>query len=154
MMNSYKRAAWDLDQWTRRVLYVSLTVLSLSGVVWLVMPYIFEVDVFAQVIKMRLVKSWSMRIHAFAASISLITLGAVWATHSRMGWRLQKNRVTGVLNMAVWLLLALTAYCLGYAPDGVFRDWSAWLHWSLGIALPLIAWLHIAKRSSRKHARR
>jgi len=153
MKTSKKRTAWDLDLWTKRLVYAGLAVLTLSGIFWLIM-HTLKTDVPAEMMVMQAVKSWSMRLHAFAASISLITLGAVWATHSRLGWQLQKNRVTGVLNIAVWLLLALTAYCLGYMPDGEFRDWSQRLHWGFGIALPLFVWLHMAKSSSRKNARR
>lgn len=145
-----KRTTWDLDLWTKRLVYASLAVLTVSGVVWLIV-HVLKTDVPAQMMEMQAVKSWSMRLHAFAASVSLITLGAVWATHSRLGWQLQKNRVTGVLNIAVWLLLALTAYCLGYAPEGWMRDGSQWLHWGFGIVLPLLVWLHVAKHLSRKN---
>lgn len=132
-------------------MYTLLALLFASGVVWLVV-HALATDVPLEMMQYQAVKLWSMRIHAMAAAITLMLLGAVWVTHSKMGWRLQKNRISGVIQLLSWLALALSAYLLGYAPDGALRLASQWLHWGLGMALPLFVVWHVlaAKRQAGK----
>ncbi len=124
-------------------MYALLLVLFASGVAWLVVHAI-ATDVPLEMIQYQAAKLWSMRVHALAAVLTLLLLGAVGATHSRLGWRLQKNRISGVIQLFSWLTLALTAYFLGYAPEGALRLVTQWLHWGVGLALPLFVAWHVS----------
>jgi hypothetical protein len=126
----------------KQAIYALLALLFISGVLWLAIHAI-ATDVPLEMMAYQAVKLGAMRVHALAGVMTLLALGGVWATHSRMGWRLQINRLSGVIQLVSWMTLALTAYFLGYAPEGALRLASQWLHWGLGLALPLLVLWHV-----------
>ena len=134
-----------LPAWQQRGVYASLGLLTLSGIVWLALHWLYLLNGQRPDFQPGMLpyKLWAMRVHAAAALISLVMVGSVMTQHIRLAWRLNKNRISGSLMVSALGLLAWTGYALGYVPEGLFRQWSTWLHWGAGVALPLVLAAHV-----------
>ncbi len=130
-----------LPAWQRRAVYASVAVLALTGWGWLGVHFLVAQsdDGLAQ----SAAKLWTIRVHAAAALCTLVMVGSLMPLHMRAAWHTRKNRVSGAVVAGVMLLLALTGYALGYAPEGWARQWSAWSHWAVGAAVPLLLLVHM-----------
>ncbi len=128
-----------MKAWHKNTLYALTLLLCLTGFAWLGLHAQSD-DIVG--------KLWLMRVHALVASLMLILLGAVLVAHSQPQWRTRRKRVSGTLHGSAWALLALTAYFLGYAPEGLLRVASQWLHWGLGLAMPILVWWHARGKKS------
>ena len=130
-----------LPRWQRWLIWSALTVLTASGLLWLGLHWFapsaqdMPTDAAGQL--------WCIRVHAAAALLTLIAVGSLLPIHVRSAWRVRKNRPSGAINLIILGLLALTGYALGYASEGGLRQGSAWLHWSLGCAVPLVLLGHV-----------
>lgn len=128
-----------LPAWQQRGIYGSVGLLAVTGVVWLLVHWLLpEAEPGALPYKL-----WAMRVHAAAALVSLVMAGSVMTHHIRLAWRLKKNRMSGSLMAATLTVLAGTGYALGYAPEGLLRQWSSWGHWGMGVAVPLFLAAHV-----------
>lgn len=128
-----------LHPWQRRGVYATLTVLTISGIAWLLAHGLVpDGDLTALHYK-----RWAIRLHAAAVPLSLLVIGSVLSDHIRLAWQLRKNRWSGVAMATTLGLLVSTGYAVGYAPDGTLRQWSAWAHWAAGLVLPLALGLHV-----------
>jgi hypothetical protein len=70
-----------------------------------------------------------------------------------VGWRVRRNQLSGVLNLVGLALLVLTAYMLGYTPEGSWRQAAVWVHWGLGGVLPAVLMVHIVMGRGRRSKR-
>ena len=140
-----------LPTWQRRAVYASVGVLALTGLWWLGVHFLVgqSDDGLAQSAS----KLWAIRVHAAAALCTLVMVGSLMPLHMRSAWHLRKNRVSGAVVAGVMVLLALTGYALGYAPDGLARQWSAWSHWAVGAASPLLLLVHVLLGHRTRHGR-
>lgn len=130
-----------LPRWQRRAVYASVAVLGLTGLGWLgVHFFAAQAD---DGLAHSAAKLWAIRAHAAAALCTLVMVGSLMPLHMRAAWHTRKNRVSGAVVAGVMLLLALTGYALGYAPEGLARQWSAWSHWAVGAASPLALLVHV-----------
>lgn len=124
----------------RRGLYATGTLAALSGVAWLLTPRRFS--------------AVSMEIHAAAAMVLLVLIGAISALHAPAAWRQRRNHVSGSLLAAALGVLALTGYLLYYLGDELGRTIASATHWLLGLAcvalLAAHAWL--GRRSASESA--
>ena len=140
-----------LPAWQRRGVYASVAVLALTGWWWLGVHFLVAQsdDGLAQ----SAAKLWAIRIHAATALGALVMVGSLLPVHMRAAWHMRKNRVSGALVAGVMLLLALTGYALGYAPEGWARQGSAWSHWAVGAASPLLLLVHVLLGHRTRHRR-
>ena len=135
-----------LQRWQLQTVYWSFGVLSASGLLWLVLHglALFAMPLNPDSLPLPSpAKAWALRVHAASAMAALIALGSVLPLHVRTAWHRHKNRASGSLNLLVFGVLALTGYALWYASEGGLKQWSAWLHWGLGVVLPLVLIAHI-----------
>ena len=84
-----------------------------------------------------------MRVHGISAAAFLIGFGTVLPGHVRRAWSAARNRVTGVIFFSVMLTLTVTGYLLYYVGDEAIRAAMSLVHWVVGLALPLLAVLHV-----------
>lgn len=99
-------------------------------------------------------KAWLVRFHAAAALWFCVIVGSLLPLHISGAWHRAQNRWSGSVNVATFLVLLVTGYALWYAPEGIFRLSSEWLHWAIGAALPISIWLHVRLgKKSRKAVR-
>ena len=89
--------------------------------------------------------------HGVSAAMLLVLTGSVLSTHVRVGWRVKRNLVTGILILGVLLLLAVSGEMLYYGSEES-RDPSLWVHWVIGVLALLLAPVHvlIGRRSASK----
>ena len=135
----------------KRWLYGTLALLWASGVAWLVLHYFFTTQGEFGPAPHPLAK-WALRLHGLAAFATLAAIGSVLPVHARRAWHLKKNRSSGLLMKSLFLWLALTAYALYYFADDEVRPWLPWLHWGVGLGVPLLLAAHIWIGRMRKPA--
>lgn len=137
--------------WQRHAVFASAGVLALTGLWWLGVHFLVAQsdDGLAQ----SAYKLWAIRVHAAAALCTLVMVGSLIPLHMRAAWHTRKNRVSGAAVAGVMVLLALTGYALGYASDGLARQWSAWSHWAVGAASPMMLLVHVLLGQRTRHGR-
>ena len=84
-----------------------------------------------------------LMVHGGASMITLVILGALHPLHMRLGWRANRNRMSGSLMVTINGLLIVTAFGLYYSGAEVLRAWTGYIHIAVGLALPVLAGLHI-----------
>lgn len=87
-------------------------------------------------------KLWSVRLHGAGVLLILLVIGGLMPVHIRLAWRLRRHRLGGVLNLALLGALTASGYALWYASDGGWHEAAEWLHWVVGLPLPLVLWHH------------
>jgi hypothetical protein len=107
-------------------IYALFTTLFASGAVWLVADALRDGDGG---------EAWQ--------TVALVLLGALYPLHMRLGWRANRNRVSGSLMVTINGLLILTAFGLYYFGSDVLRAWTGYVHIAVGLALPALAGVHI-----------
>ena len=135
-----------LPRWQLQTVYWSFGLLSASGLFWLAVHGFasFATPPISDGLPLPSpAKAWAMRLHAASALAALVAVGSVLPLHVRSAWHRHKSCVSGSVNLSVFGALSLTGYALWYASEGGLREWSAWLHWGLGLALPLALVVHI-----------
>jgi cation transport ATPase len=140
----------------RRWLYLCSVLLLVSGAGWLVAHYFLHGrNDFPGAPHPSEV--WWLRLHGAAAMGFFITFGMVLNHHVRAGWRQRVNRSSGVVNLAVIGVLALSAYGLYYIVDDGARTYISVTHWIVGLiaaaALPVHVILGRRQSARREHAR-
>ena len=120
----------------RLALYAIGGLLLLTGAAWAVLHY------FADERTAVPVNALLMKIHGGAAMIVLVLIGALIPQHVAGGWRLARNRASGLALTALAGLLAVTGYLLYYAGSDVLRDGASVLHLVIGAGLPAALLAH------------
>ena len=130
--------AYRLARWQRIALYLSGTILLLTGAVWLAVHY--SIGAGAGELP-HPVEAWSLRLHGLAAFAGVFVLGVLAAAHIPHGWRLSQRRDwvtqrrTGLWLCGLGALLVLSGYALYYfAPEAV-RPALGWAHAGIGAAM-------------------
>ena len=134
----------------RRALYGVFLGLWLSGALWLLFHYFFQVQGdFGPAPHPS--EKWWLRLHGLFVFAGLVAVGSVLPVHARSAWQKNKNRATGVM-MKTWTLwLAATGYALYYFSSEANEAWLPLLHWVAGLALPLMLVFHIRRGRKRPH---
>lgn len=134
----------------RRWFYSASVLLFASGAAWLLFRFVLRrPGEFGDLPHPG--EPWSMRVHGGAAMLFLVVLGTLVRSHILHGWRLGRNRCSGVGMVAIMFLLTLTGYALYYAGGERLRPVLSVVHWGLGLAVPAVLLWHIVlgRRSSK-----
>lgn len=130
-------------------LSLALGGLWISGMLWLLFHYFFQVEgEFGQMPHM--LEKWWLRLHGLATVLSLMVLGTLLPIHMKLAWRRNKNRRQGLLLGAVFAWLLATGYALWYFASESNQNWLPLLHWIVGMAIPLLLLAHV--RAGRRRA--
>ena len=124
----------------RLTLYATGAVLLLTGAAWAWLHYRVDERIAVPV------NAWLMKIHGGAAMLALVLIGSVLFQHVGAGWRLARNRSSGITALALSALLAVTGYLLYYAGDERVRSFSSLLHLAVGVIAPLLLAVHVLPR--------
>ncbi|HEY8010861.1 MAG TPA: hypothetical protein VIE67_07650 [Rudaea sp.] len=136
----------------RRMVCGILTAAWLSGILWLVFHYfLMRRGEFGA--EPHPLEAWWLRLHGAAAFASLWLGGLVWAVHVRSGLARPKRRISGMLLIALFVVLAASGYLLYYAGDDALRDAVRLVHWLIGVALIVPFLIHSLRARSARHAR-
>jgi uncharacterized membrane protein len=128
----------------RRSLYAAGGALLLSGLAWAVLHYLpRRIGIDEQLARGD--AAALMKLHGAAAMIALLLLGAMRVRHIVHGWKLARNRWTGVSLGLTAAVLIVTGYLLYYLGDEDLRAYASWIHLAVGAALPLPIALHVLR---------
>jgi hypothetical protein len=142
-----------LARWQRLTLYITGTLLLITGVLWLALHY--SIGAGAGELP-HPIEVWSMRLHGLAAFAGLFFFGVLAAIHIPRGWKysLQPNwtgqRKTGVALCVLAVVLAVTGYMLYYFAPETVRPALGWGHAFAGTAMGALVFIH-RHGSSRLH---
>jgi phosphatidylglycerophosphate synthase len=117
----------------RRLVYVLLGGLWLSGGAWLVLRYFLQRSGDFGPTPHPLTPIVLM-IHGAFAMAALAVLGFVWGVHIVPAWRRGHRRATGITLVALFVALAATGYGLYYLGDEAWRATASVAHWVIGLA--------------------
>jgi hypothetical protein len=88
-----------------------------------------------------------LKIHGAFAFLALWTGGMLWGIHVVKAWGARRHRWSGSTLFGAFLILIVTGYLLYYVADDRTRNAISWIHWLLGLALPLAYLVHrLAKK--------
>lgn len=140
-----------LEQWHRRLMYLMMTLLTATGLLWLLAHYALRVEgEFGP--RIHPLEIWSSKMHGLAAMLALFCLGSILNGHIRRGLKYRHNLATGYLMLVGMLWLSLSAWALYYLVNESNRSVISWLHFVPGVILPLLLLWHI-RRGRALHAR-
>ncbi len=126
-----------------------VSVLFVSGALWLLTDRLKHTA--AGEMWSRMSASLLM-LHGAAAMLMLVLFGSLMPFHVRVGWRRKRNRTTGSVMLAANAVLIATSFGLYYAGAERVRDWASDLHIGVGLVLPALLALHVARGRRRRHA--
>lgn len=116
--------------------------LVVSGALWLVYHYLVP---HGEMMATNPIESWSLRVHGGLAMVALVLLGSLLLPHALTAWQRGLSRGSGGLMLGTMLFLTVTGYLLYYASSEALRDATSWLHWGVGLALPVVLLVHLQR---------
>jgi O-antigen/teichoic acid export membrane protein len=134
-----------LPRWQRRGIHASVIALLGSGLAWLAVHY--TVGAGASELP-HWSESWLMKLHGAATMASLFFFGCVMAAHVPRGWRMGRQRRTGLALWTLVALLVISGYALYYVAPEAWRPAIGISHAVLGSVLALLLLWH--RRGSQR----
>jgi len=140
-----------LERWHRRCIYGVAGWLTATGLLWLLAHYLLRpAGEFGEGVHP--LEPWSMKLHGAGAMVALFFIGSLMNSHIRRALKGGRNLVSGWSMIGLLSALILSGYALYYVASEQSRPiWSA-AHWIIGLALPLLLFLHIALGRASKSA--
>jgi hypothetical protein len=132
----------------KRALYLATAILWLSGALWLYYNYFVHVqgDYGPQTHPAQPIL---LEIHGAVAMVFLVILGTLLTQHVPAGWKQKHQRPSGVLLLAISGFLTLTGWGIYYLVGDNLRRWTSWTHSIVGLALPLIIFIHVQMNKTK-----
>jgi hypothetical protein len=125
----------------RWALYVVCGGLWLSGALWLLCHYLLARPAeFGPTTDP--LEAWWLTAHGAFAFIAIFTFGLLWGIHVAPGWKTERRRPSGAAAVAAVVWLMLTGYLMYYLAGEQPRFVAATLHWTVGLATPLLFVYH------------
>ena len=118
----------------RAVFYAFAGVLIASGLAWLGVHYAAAPGAPGSAL--------ALEVHGGAAMAILFVAGIVAALHVPRSWRERRNRSSGIAVASLLALLTITGFLLYYAGGDRLRETASLVHWGVGLAAPVLLWLH------------
>lgn len=135
-MNATKaRRAGRLPGWQRLPTHLVFAICALSGVLFF-LKHEMHLDVIGGAAHSFLVA------HGASAAFALLAFGAVLPSHLRAAWIARRNRISGILMLAVMTVLMVSGLLLYYGSEEM-RDGVVLTHWIVGFAALAVFMLHV-----------
>ena len=134
-----------LPRWQRLGVGCSTALLAATGLVWLVVHYSVGAGVDGAL--PHPLEPWMLRLHGAAVMASLYFFGAVAPLHVPRGWRLARQRRTGLAMLGGMVLLVATGYALYYFAPEPLRAPIGNVHAGIGLVLAGVLGWHGRRRS-------
>jgi small-conductance mechanosensitive channel len=126
----------------RLALYGVFAVLFVSGALWLLADRMKNsADADSEIWQQA--STLVLSLHGGAGMMALMLLGALGPMHIQRAWRTKINLATGIICIAVFGLLILTAFGLYYIGSEAVRPWISYVHIAFGLAVPGVVAGHI-----------
>ena len=125
-----------------RSVYATFAALVVTGCGWLVCHYLLaETGEFGPLPHAQ--EGLWLALHGAAGMAALVLFGSLLTTHMRRAWAMRRGRASGGTLAGLFVLLTVTGYGLYYAGGESMRAWISALHWSVGLAIPLLLAAHV-----------
>lgn len=89
---------------------------------------------------------WSLKLHGAFAFAVIWVFGLLWGVHVTTAWPLGRRRWSGGVMTGVLWWLTVSGYLLYYVSDETARSLISLLHWTVGLAGPLVFFWHRYRR--------
>ena len=135
-----------MPTWLRSTLYASLSLLWLSGLLWLVLHLFFARDTGFGTAP----HPWQpgiMVVHGVLALVATFLFGWISGSHVGFNWRRGAQRVSGVVLIVLLALLALTGLGSYYLTSDAARSINSILHEGAGLLAIVPALVHWLTRA-------
>lgn len=137
-----KHGLGKMPMWQRWFTISSLSICSLSGIAFLV-GHEFHIS------KATLGNHSVLALHGIAAAFTLMAFGAVMPFHIKAGLKAKKNLISGISQLTILAILAITGLLLYYGPEES-HEASELTHWVLGLIFFSFFIFHIISRPLKK----
>jgi hypothetical protein len=84
-----------------------------------------------------------LELHGAAGMVALVLFGSLLTTHMRRAWAVRRGRASGGTLAGLFVLLTATGYGLYYVAGESFRAWISVVHWTVGLAIPMLLAAHV-----------
>ncbi len=142
-MSALRRPTIHFSRGWKVLLYSPLLVSFATGVSWFVLNRWFGVVDEFDIPHKHPLQPLLIKIHGASAMLVLVAFGYILATHVHAAWRTHRQRKSGLPLVAVFVLMAMSGWCLYYLGDETWRERVAWLHLGGGLSMPVILLTHI-----------
>jgi hypothetical protein len=133
-----------LPKWHEWLVYLSVGLLTLSGIAWLLVDKWGKVEgEFGP--EQNPALPWLLASHGVLAYLFLVVAAMLVPVHIRLGWNAERNRRSGLAIVGLGLFLALTGLLLYYASAEGLRGLASSLHWIVGLGLPALLIVHLVR---------
>ena len=122
-------------------LYAVCGGLWLSGALWLLFHYVVARPTEFGWATHPL-EAWWLTAHGAFAFFAIFSFGLLWGLHIAPGWKSQQRRPSGAAAVAAVVWLMLTGYLMYYVAGEQPRAIVTALHWTEGLATPLLFVYH------------
>lgn len=129
------RRVGKLWTWHRWAVYLILTLCAVTGLLWFVLRDVLSI---APNSNDRIV----LVLHGVSSFLALMAFGSVLPTHVRVTWKANKNRMSGLLVVAMLAVLSLTALVLYYGSEEMHMTFK-WTHIVIGLGAFACFPLHV-----------
>jgi len=130
-----------LDPRFRLALYSALSVLFVTGAVWVLADQMKVLPDSGET--WQTIAAWLLMLHGGTAMLTLMLLGALVPLHMRRGWRSRRNRITGTVMASCNAVLIATSFGLYYSGSELLRPWMSNVHIGFGLCLPILILTHV-----------
>ena len=153
MTRRHSHETIKLPRWLRWSIYAVTTILTLTGMIWLLAHYGLRKA--GSLEETHPLEPWMMKLHGLAVMVSLFLYGSLLRSHMIKAWHARMNRNTGLITLIILGWLAISGYLLYYAGNEEIRSFISISHWTIGLLVALALPLHIwygrnPKRRKRK----
>ena len=124
-----------------------------SGVAWLVLHYFARAEGEFGIV-LHPLEPVMLQVHGFVLIPALLSLGGILFGHIGSGWNYKKNKISGLLMLALFAILIGTGYILYYTGSDLIRQASSLAHWITGLAAPALFARHALRRIANQMSRR
>lgn len=147
-MSNRKSAGARLNQSLYYTLISSSATMWVSGVAWLFLHYFARTEGEFGIV-LHPLEPVMLQIHGFVLIPALLSLGGILFGHIGSGWNYKKNKISGLLMLALFAILIGTGYILYYTGSDLIRQTSSFAHWITGLVIPALFFQHAQKRVRR-----
>jgi cation transport ATPase len=126
----------QLSAFARLTVYLIFGSLFITGLVWMYAQPKMDDPAWEHV------PGFLMKIHGAAAMLALVLLGYLF-NHIKIGWRMKKNRTSGLGVLTVYIFLIVSGYGLYYCDDENLREFISWWHSWIGFGTAAVLVAHI-----------
>ncbi|HEY0267720.1 MAG TPA: hypothetical protein VGC12_00645 [Methyloradius sp.] len=129
------RTGITLADWHLKAVYIGCLWVSISGLLWFLSHDILNAEP-------NDFQHWTLILHGAGSFIATMIFGSIAVQHLILGWKMQRNRISGITLFSVFAILILTAFLLYYGSEEL-HDYVRWVHIIIGLASFVVLPLHI-----------